>query len=57
MLAERSPTPFHAKGVLDRTFIISNYKGRPQLDIKETKISEKGKIEFSFYKNLLLGWL
>lgn len=54
MLAERSPNPFHAKGVLDRTFIISNYKGRPQLDIKETKISEKGKTEFSFYKNLLL---
>ena len=54
MLAERSPNPFHAKGVLDRTFIISNFKGRPQLDIKETKISEKGKTEFSFYKNLLL---
>lgn len=54
MLAERSPNPFYAKGVLDRTFIISNFKGRPQLDIKETKISEKGKTEFSFYKNLLL---
>lgn len=37
MLAERSPNPSVAKGVLDRTFIITNYKGRPELDIKEIK--------------------
>jgi hypothetical protein len=35
--AERSPNPSNAKGVLDRTFIISNYKGRPELDIKEIR--------------------
>lgn len=54
MLAERTPNPFYAKGILDRTFVISNYKGRPQLDIKETKNSKKGKTEISFYKNMLL---
>ena len=27
----------NAKGVLDRTFIISNYKGKPELDIKEIR--------------------
>jgi hypothetical protein len=35
--AERTPNPSQAKGVLDRTFIISNYKGKPQLDIKEIR--------------------
>jgi hypothetical protein len=54
MLAERSPNSSVAKGVLDRTFIISNYKGRPLLDIKERKNSKDGKSEFSFLKNLLL---
>jgi hypothetical protein len=54
MLAERSPNPFHAKGVLDRTFVISNFRGKPLKDIKETKISKRGKIEFAFYRNLLL---
>ncbi|MER5174413.1 MAG: bifunctional DNA primase/polymerase [Candidatus Nitrosocosmicus sp.] len=35
--AERAPNPSSAKGVIDRTFIISNYKGKPQLDIKEIR--------------------
>jgi hypothetical protein len=35
MLSERAPSPTYAKGVLDRTFMISNFKGKPQLDIKE----------------------
>ena len=34
MLAERSPNPTVAKEVLDRTFVISNFKGCLQLDIK-----------------------
>ena len=54
MLAERTPNASVAKGVLDRTFIISNFKGRPMLDIKERKNSPDGKTEFSFLKNLLL---
>lgn len=37
MLAERTPNPSAAKGTLDRIFIISNYKGKPELDIKEIK--------------------
>jgi hypothetical protein len=37
LLAERTPNPSKAKGVLDRTFIISNYKGKPLLDIKEIR--------------------
>ena len=35
--AEKSPNPSQAKGVLDRTFIISNFKGKPQHDIKEIR--------------------
>jgi len=54
MLAERTPNSSVAKGVLDRTFIISNFKGRPMLDIKERKNGPDGKTEFSFLKNLLL---
>ena len=34
---ERTPNPSQAKGVLDRTFIISNYNGKPELDIKEIR--------------------
>ncbi len=37
MLGERTPHPSAAKGVLDRTFIIHNYAGIPELDIKEIK--------------------
>ena len=37
MAAERLPNENIAKGVLDRTFIISNYKGKPDLEIKEIK--------------------
>jgi hypothetical protein len=47
LIAERTPNPSNAKGVLDRTFIISNYKGKPELDIKEirtSKTSEQKKI-------------
>ncbi|ALI37212.1 hypothetical protein NMY3_03025 [Candidatus Nitrosocosmicus oleophilus] len=40
MLGERTPDPSRAKGVLDRTFIISNFKGKPELDIKEIKNPE-----------------
>jgi hypothetical protein len=43
MLAERTPHPSKAKGVLDRTFIISNFKGIPELDIKEIKNAEHGR--------------
>lgn len=45
MLAERSPNPSIARGVLDRTFVISNFKGKPQLAIKEVKnpINQKQK--------------
>ena len=35
MIAERSPDISKAKGVMDRTFKIKTYKGRPQSDIKE----------------------
>lgn len=42
MLGERTPDPSKAKGVLDRTFIISNFKGKPELDIKEIKNAENG---------------
>jgi hypothetical protein len=38
LFAERTPNPLYAKGVLDRTFIISNFKGKPELDIKEIRI-------------------
>jgi hypothetical protein len=37
LIAERTPNPSYAKGVIDRTFIISNYKGKPRLDIKEIR--------------------
>lgn len=37
MLSERSPNPSKAKGVLDRMFLISNYKAKPLFDIKEIK--------------------
>jgi archaellin len=37
MLAERSPNPSTARGFLDRTFLISNFKGKPELAIKEAK--------------------
>ncbi|WP_161486429.1 hypothetical protein [Candidatus Nitrosocosmicus hydrocola] len=42
MLGERTPDPSKARGVLDRTFIISNFKGKPNLDIKEIKNAESG---------------
>jgi hypothetical protein len=35
VIAERSPNQNDAKGVLDRTFSYTTYKGRPQHDIKE----------------------
>jgi hypothetical protein len=37
MLAERTPSLSKAKGVMERTFSISNFKGKPQLEIKEIK--------------------
>jgi len=37
MLSERSPNPSKAKGILDRMFVISTYKGKPLFDIKEVK--------------------
>jgi hypothetical protein len=35
IIAERSPNERKAKGVLDRTFMLSTYNGRPKYDIKE----------------------
>jgi hypothetical protein len=35
IIAERSPNQSDAKGVLDRTFVFTSYKGKPQYDIKE----------------------
>jgi hypothetical protein len=35
IIAERSPNERKAKGVLDRTFMLSTYNGRPRYDIKE----------------------
>jgi hypothetical protein len=35
IIAERSPNQNDAKGVLDRTFSYTTYKGKPQYDIKE----------------------
>jgi hypothetical protein len=35
IIAERSPNQNDARGVLDRTFSYTTYKGRPQHDIKE----------------------
>ena len=34
IIAERSPDQRNAKGVLDRTFIFTSYKGKPRYDIK-----------------------
>jgi hypothetical protein len=39
MLAERTPKSSNARGILDRTFIIHNYAGSPELDIKEIKLA------------------
>lgn len=59
MLAERTPHQSKAKGVLDRTFIISNFKGIPELDIKEIKNAEHGrqleiKQELEFLRKTLM---
>ena len=35
IIAERSPSQSLAKGVLDRTFLYTAYKGKPRHDIKE----------------------
>lgn len=35
IIAERSPNETRAKGVLDRTFVLTTYNGRPTYDIKE----------------------
>jgi hypothetical protein len=35
IIAEKSPSQSNAKGVLDRAFIITTYKGVPEYDIKE----------------------
>ncbi|HEX5186698.1 MAG TPA: hypothetical protein VFV86_07390 [Nitrososphaeraceae archaeon] len=59
MAAERVPNTLIAKGVLDRTFVISNYKGKPQLDIKEIKnVKNERNVEikefFELVRKLLL---
>jgi hypothetical protein len=60
MLAERSPNPSIARGVIDRTFVNSNHKGRPELNIKEVKNAlknsenEKIKNELLFIKKTML---
>ncbi len=43
MLAERTSNPSYAKGVIDRSFVIQNYKGKPELKIKEVKIPTNSK--------------
>jgi hypothetical protein len=58
MLAERTPGP-NAKGVIDRTFVISNYKGKPKLDIKEIKTvkntrNDQIKLLLDAIRNILL---
>jgi hypothetical protein len=35
IIAEKSPDQRNAKGVLDRTFVFTSYKGKPRYDIKE----------------------
>src|SRR5437899_1801851 len=35
IIEKRSPNERRAKGVLDRTFVLSTYNGRPKYDIKE----------------------
>lgn len=53
MLAERSPNPSNSRGILDRTFVISNHKGRPQLNIKEVKNPLKNSNNEKIRKDLL----
>jgi hypothetical protein len=47
IIAERSPNQSDAKGVLDRTFMFTSYKGKPQYDIKEVlnPVGDKGRQE------------
>ncbi len=56
MLAERTPSQLSARGVMERTFVIPSYRGRPQLDIKEIKIAQDNPIknELLFIRKLLL---
>jgi hypothetical protein len=57
MLAERTPNPSSARGVFDRTFIIHNYAGIPELDIKEIKLApstNQVKKELLFLRKALL---
>ncbi|HXS59285.1 MAG TPA: hypothetical protein VN703_00535 [Candidatus Sulfopaludibacter sp.] len=44
ILAERNLNPTVAKGVLNRTFVISNYKGAPPA---QYKVNEKSKTYLS----------
>lgn len=37
MLAERTPVISKAKGVLERTFVISTFNGKPELEVKKVK--------------------
>ncbi|MDN5845289.1 MAG: ATP-binding protein [Candidatus Nitrosocosmicus sp.] len=59
MLAERTPIISKAKGVLDRTFVISNFKGKPELDIKDiknprNKVSKEIAIDLNFLRKSIL---
>ncbi len=56
MLAERTPSQLSARRVMERTFVIPSYRGRPQLEIKEIKIAQDNPIknELLFIRKLLL---
>ena len=56
MIAGRTPSQLSARGVMERTFVIHSYRGRPQLDIKEIKIAHDNitKNELLFIRKLLL---
>ncbi len=60
IIAERSPSQSEAKGILDRTFLYTTYKGRPQYDIKEIlnpagdHVHQKLFDELMDFRNLML---
>jgi hypothetical protein len=60
IIAERSPNQHDAKGVLDRTFVFTSYKGKPQYDIKEVlnPAGDEGRKklldELTYFRKLML---
>lgn len=63
IIAERSPNQSDAKGVLDRTFMFTSYKGKPRYDIKEVlnPVGDKGRQilldELIHFRKLMLGYV